>query len=600
MMQKICPTCSRTFPETINICPDDQTMLVPSGGDEELTGKVLDNRYNILKRIGRGGMGVVYEAEHKILKRKLAIKVLKKDIVQDQTLVKRFLTEARAIAALDNPHTVMLHDFAVSPDGQLYYTMELLEGISLANLIKEQGTIPLEKAAEYVDQACISLKDAHDRGILHRDIKPDNIFIVRKNGRETLKILDFGIAKLLDDSASAGLTMPGMVMGTPLYISPEQALGEAVSTATDLYALTVVLYEMLAGRPPFMSDSPSKILMAHASKRAPTIHKLNPAVTSSPYLGAFLAKSLSKDPKKRFLDAEKYAKALHTAIEGSSSGVDIAKQVTPETDADLSLTRKHGTVEKMKSVVEESGDEKSEKKAPDKPQQLPVAPSKFRYQSQELEKTKAIERSQYRGKSSGATKGLLILLALLGIAGGVAWFGPWKTEIRRLFSKGSPQVESPKQTGVEPEQVQPGTGNSPSLAADIAAEIEPWDPPKPVIEEISPPLEEPSRRTMRDASPVANDEKWQPPVHSPTPRPGSLQAPSSEAPSPTEKKQDESKQDYLTRLISEARHHMNLEDYSKAVMLLMKAEKEYPKNRTVRTLLMQCRKAFRDEGKVSF
>ena len=317
-MQKYCPKCSQKYPDDVDVCPDDKTKLVLLS-NKDLVGEVLDNRYAILGRIGEGGMGVVYRAEHQMLKRVLALKVLRGEIGQDENMVKRFMTEARAIASLDSRHTVTVHDFGVTDDGLLYYTMELLEGRSLSKVIRDESPLDPARAVGLMCQACDSMREAHERNILHRDIKSDNLFVTEKNGQELIKVLDFGIAKLMDERAADSITMTGMIVGTPNYLSPEQALGDPVSPASDLYSLAVVLYEMLTGMPPFQSETPTKMILAHVTQPAPSMVATNPDIEVSPSLERFLARALQKDPANRFSSASQFAVALKTALDNPDS-----------------------------------------------------------------------------------------------------------------------------------------------------------------------------------------------------------------------------------------------------------------------------------------
>ena len=320
-MEKYCPKCFKKYPPEAERCAQDGSYLV-TPMDRDLTGETLDDRYTVLERIGRGGMGVVYKAEQHLIKRVVALKVLRREIVQDETAVKRFLNEARAIASLDNPHTVTLHDFGVTRDGLLYYTMELLKGRPLSKIIREQGPFDHVRATNLILQACRSLDEAHEHGILHRDIKPDNLFVEKKAGtatgltagREVLKVLDFGIAKLVGDAGGDTVTRTGMIIGTPQYLSPEQALGNAVVPASDLYSLAIVLYEMLAGRPPFADETPMKTMWAHVRDPVPPLTKINPNVQVPRSIEAFLAKALEKEPKDRFQTAAEFSAALEQAV----------------------------------------------------------------------------------------------------------------------------------------------------------------------------------------------------------------------------------------------------------------------------------------------
>jgi serine/threonine protein kinase len=313
-MGKYCPKCFKKYPPETERCLEDGSYLV-SPMDKDLTGEVLDDRYTVMERIGRGGMGVVYRAEQHLIKRIVALKVLRRDVVQDESAVKRFLNEARAIASLDSRHTVTLHDFGVTRDGLLYYTMELLKGQPLSRIIRDESPVDHVRAAGLLLQACRSLGEAHEHNILHRDIKPDNLFVTVRNGREELKVLDFGIAKLVGDTSMDTVTRAGMIVGTPQYLSPEQALGNTVIPASDLYSLAIVFYEMLAGKPPFIGDTPMKTMWAHIRDPVPPLRKRNPEVQVPRSIEVFLNRALEKEPGKRFASTAAFADALRKAVE---------------------------------------------------------------------------------------------------------------------------------------------------------------------------------------------------------------------------------------------------------------------------------------------
>jgi tRNA A-37 threonylcarbamoyl transferase component Bud32 len=297
-MERYCPTCSKRYPDGVTECPADKTLLVPVP-EEDLLGKVVDNRYLVQGVVGKGGMGVVYRAQHQMLQRTVALKLLRRDVVQDEAAVKRFMTEARAIASLNNRHIVTIFDFGVTPDGALYYAMELLSGSPLSVLIREEGPIAYPRAADLIAQAADALDAAHQKGILHRDVKPDNIFVTVEDGQELAKVVDFGIAKMLADSQEGSLTRTGAVCGTPRYLSPEQISGEKAGPASDLYALGIVLYEMLAGAHPFAGPTPAKVMLQHVQEQPMPVARRRPGVRLPEALDRFLSRALEKEPDRR-------------------------------------------------------------------------------------------------------------------------------------------------------------------------------------------------------------------------------------------------------------------------------------------------------------
>lgn len=307
-METYCPKCLQQYPESALRCSHDDTPLVKRNEDD-LTGRTLDNRYLVKRRIGKGGMGDVYLAEQKLLGREVAMKVLRRELAQDEKALKRLMIEARVIAGLNSRYTVTLFDVGTVEDGRLYYTMELVRGRSLADLILKEAPLDLVRSSRLVCQVCDSLEEAHGKGVLHRDLKPDNLHVVADRGRELVKVLDFGIAKIMGDTGDP-LTAMGIVIGTPLYVSPEQASGTALGPASDLYSLAVVLFEMITGLPPFRGESPMKTVWAHVKDPVPALSQRNPHVYVPDGLEQFMQRALHKTPAMRFPDAASFRTAL--------------------------------------------------------------------------------------------------------------------------------------------------------------------------------------------------------------------------------------------------------------------------------------------------
>jgi tRNA A-37 threonylcarbamoyl transferase component Bud32 len=314
--EKFCPRCFEKFGEELDKCPDCEIRLV-AAPDKDLTGKILDDRYEVISILGKGGMGVVYRAKQKIIDRPVALKVLRRELIQDESSVKRFLVEAKASSALRSPHTITLFDFGITQEGLLYFTMELLDGTVLTKAILEEAPFSPERAGRIILQACESLKEAHAAGILHRDLKPDNIFLIPgPDGKEHVKVLDFGIAKILDDGASESITKTGMVCGTPMYLSPEQAVGKILDARSDAYSLGIILYEMLAGEPPFVDATPVGVLMKQVNEAPAPISLRKPGVEIPAALERFLMRILAKDPDDRPEDITAMAMQLKAVLEG--------------------------------------------------------------------------------------------------------------------------------------------------------------------------------------------------------------------------------------------------------------------------------------------
>ena len=271
-------------------------MSTPAQHDP-LIGKVLADRFEILGRIGEGGTGVVYKAKQITVDRTVAIKVLGAHVSSDPQWVKRFHNEARAAARLDHPNTVRMIDFGETKEGLLFIAMEYLHGRPLSDEISRLGKIPPHRALRIISQACQSLQEAHTQGIIHRDIKPDNVFLVEMKGSgDFVKVLDFSVAKM--DTPDAQLTRAGTVFGTPAYMSPEQARGVKLSPQSDVYACGIVLYEMLTGKPPFEAALPMEVVMMHLrQKPAPLVGFPEPLVR-------LVMKALEKTPDRRQQSAD--------------------------------------------------------------------------------------------------------------------------------------------------------------------------------------------------------------------------------------------------------------------------------------------------------
>ena len=271
--------------------------------------------YRLTRRIGQGGMGAVYVGEHPVIGRRVAVKVLLPERARDQEMVGRFFNEARAASAIHHPGIVEVLDFGTLPSGVPYIVMELLEGESLTARIERDGRLEPQVAVDLGVQAASALGAAHAQGIVHRDLKPDNLFLVEDPqgaGRARIKILDFGIAKLTGGAESelpSVRTRTGAILGTPIYMSPEQCRGgRAVDHRADQYALGVILFEMVCGTPPFGSSIPGDLIHSHITERPPSPRLRNPEV--SPALDATILRALEKDPGQRFQNMAELAEAL--------------------------------------------------------------------------------------------------------------------------------------------------------------------------------------------------------------------------------------------------------------------------------------------------
>jgi serine/threonine-protein kinase len=288
--------------------PDDSGVAI---------GSLLDGRYRVDAVLGVGGMGRVYKAEHTGIGRAVAIKVLHARLGGSKEAAERFQREARASGRLEHPNIVGVSDFGVLEDGSLYLVMEALEGEPLGKRLEREKRLAWPEALGIIRAVLAGLKHAHDKGVVHRDIKPDNIFLAKKDGEQVVKILDFGIAKLYAGNADdPATTRAGLTVGTPAYLSPEQAVGGAITPASDLYSTSVVLYEMLIGRAPFTDEDPLAMLRAHVSQDPPPFAEVAPELVAElpPGIEGVINHGLSKVSAERIRSALEYMQALDEAV----------------------------------------------------------------------------------------------------------------------------------------------------------------------------------------------------------------------------------------------------------------------------------------------
>lgn len=309
---RTCPQCGKQYEDGVAYCESDGTRLSTldqvEGPANQNVGRVLGS-YRLVQLLGEGGMGQVYLAEHTRLGRKVALKLLRPEYARHTKAVQRFFGEARAVNQISHDNIVEITDFienevdAEGKPAEKYYIMELLKGRSLGDLQKTDGILPLERTLPIMMQVCSALAAVHEAGIVHRDLKPDNIFLIDKAGqRDFVKLLDFGVAKFTDLSASQqmGRTGVGALVGTPEYMSPEQMSGKPVDHRSDIYALGIIMYEVVTGRQPFTAKSLGEMAIKHLTVTPPRPSKLkNLPHAPSKELEALIMECLQKDPLKR-------------------------------------------------------------------------------------------------------------------------------------------------------------------------------------------------------------------------------------------------------------------------------------------------------------
>jgi serine/threonine protein kinase len=304
---KRCPSCDGRYEKQRLVCPIDADVLVSEGTPSPDTGRVLDGRYRLGNLIGEGGMGQVFEAVDLEANATVAVKLLKAGTLK-KNAEKRFRLEAEAMNALKHPGTVRMFDFRQPPEGGAYIVMERLCGPTFSELRRAGKFASPERVLLLMREACSVVGGAHEQGIVHRDLKPSNLVLHRIDpARSQVKVLDFGIAKFMD-RVGEGLTLSGEMVGTLLYMAPEQGSGRAVTPATDVYSLGVVMFEGLAGRHPFNARSAAELMWMQASAPVPALSSFRPDVSSD--LDDIVARCLAKKPQNRYADAGELARAL--------------------------------------------------------------------------------------------------------------------------------------------------------------------------------------------------------------------------------------------------------------------------------------------------
>jgi serine/threonine-protein kinase len=312
---KVCPQCATEYPANARFCEIDGTALRSAQSGTDLVGTIVADRYHVLRKLGEGGMGQVYLAEHVKMGRKSALKVMRSGMKADVDAVSRFNREAANASRIAHPNVAAIYDFGETPDGIIYLAMEYVDGPPLTKIIEQQGALPPKRAAEIVRQAAEGLAVAHDMGIVHRDLKPDNIMIARnRDGSDCVKVVDFGIAKAAGNSAQ-NVTKTGLVVGTPEYMSPEQLAGDTLDGRSDTYSLGLVAYNMLTGKLPFPSESAQESMIMRLTDNPRPLAAMKPETPWPADVQAVMDRALARDASARYRNAIDFGMALYNAID---------------------------------------------------------------------------------------------------------------------------------------------------------------------------------------------------------------------------------------------------------------------------------------------
>ena len=312
--QKICPTCGTEYPLSERFCPRDGSALRAADPQADLLGSIVADRYHILKKLGEGGMGTVYLAEHVKMGRKSALKVMNPGMNTDPDAIARFNREASNASRLSHPNICGIYDFGETSDGMIYLAMEFIEGSSLTSLIEKAGSLPPARAGSIIHQSGDALQVAHDAGIVHRDLKPDNIMIAKnRDGSDLVKVVDFGIAKASSSDAQK-VTKTGLVVGTPEYMSPEQLAGDKLDGRSDIYSLGLVAFNCLTGHLPFASESAQEAMIMRLTDRPRSLADVRPDLVWPDGLQAVMDKALARDAAERYQSAAQFGREFAAAI----------------------------------------------------------------------------------------------------------------------------------------------------------------------------------------------------------------------------------------------------------------------------------------------
>jgi serine/threonine-protein kinase len=316
---KTCSVCGSEWPDDTKFCPNDGTTLHAAAAGADLIGSIIADKFHIEKKLGEGGMGTVYLAEHVKMRRKSAIKVMAQSMASDPEAIARFNREATNAAHISHPNVCQIYDFGETPDGTIYLAMEFIEGESLSEIVQREGRISLQRAASILKQTGAALQIAHDEGIVHRDLKPDNIMITRaRDGSDVVKVVDFGIAKAMTGEEGQKVTKTGLVVGTPEYMSPEQLSGDVLDGRSDIYSLALVFFRCVTGSLPFQADSAQETMVKRLTDAPLKLVDVAPDAQWPPRLQGVMDRALERMPADRYASAAMFAGDVENAVRSAA------------------------------------------------------------------------------------------------------------------------------------------------------------------------------------------------------------------------------------------------------------------------------------------
>jgi serine/threonine-protein kinase len=502
----VCRHCGKQWPEGYSVCPEDGMQLSAVGtagalalsnaagaaSEEELEIGSMAGEYQVEKKLGQGGMGAVYGARHPVIGKRAAIKVITREMSASPEAVDRFVREAQAVNQVGHPNIVDVFGFGRLPDGRSFFVMEWLQGESLRERMVRP--LPLAEALDILAQVATALEAAHDAGVLHRDLKPDNVFLsVQRGGPAKVKLLDFGLAKLQGGSdGRMDRTRTGVVMGTPLYISPEQAKGAKVDFAADIYSLGAIAYEMCSGQVPFVADSAVEIMAKHIS--APVVPLVQIAPHTPTEVDALVVSMLDKEPSQRPNIAQVRQQLAAIAAQVGSGSTTASPYAPAPVGAGPSTAPPHAPSPVATSTVPQS----------------PAAASS----------------TVVRGKSKrGIVIGVIAALAVAGGAAAVVLVGNKSAERDQTVAQTAGEPVKTEPANTEPAKTEPAktepANTEPANTEPAKTEPAKTEPAKPEPAKTEPAKPEPAKTEPAKTEPAktepAKTEPAKPPVTKPDP-----------------------------------------------------------------------------------